>query len=838
MKIIDFLRLIRKHLVLLIVIPLFLSMVVLVLTRHPKFTFSSETILYTGIASGTTVEMDKTFNFFATNTAFDNLINIIKSRETQQEVGLRLLALHLMLPVQDPKYISRKNWETLQKLVPVSLHKLIAPQSRFRKKTAPSKVPVKIQDEDFAAGDTSGISDNVPQVDRDFVNIEHYLPTSIDPEAYEKTVNNLSSYMAGNDTNFVYKLLNFTDPHYSIKAISSITVLRIGSSDLVSLKYDSDDPGICQQTLLIFTEVCIKNYKQVKENRSDAVVKYFEDQVRKASDRLKLAEDKLLQFNEDNNIINYYEQSKAIAVTKQDLDADYNNKRIRLAGLDAAIKGIEEKLQVQEHIQIKSTAIVDRRNELAELNTKILTAETMGSGDTVSLQQLSRLKQKAEKLKDELRVEVNDMYRYGHTTEGLPLPSLLSDWITNVIDYENTKAGLQVQAEHIKDFQKEYAIYAPAGANLKRIERGISVSEQEFLELVHGLNMAKLKMQDIELSSNIKAIDRPFYPLSPNPTKRKILIIVAGFVGFILVLGLLLVMEYFDDTLRNQYKAEKTLNLKPIGIFPKILMHSEKVNFPFITNRLLEMMVQQFEFEIPVRSSEKGPRTILIFSMLSQEGKTVLANNLAGKLRQLGKKVAILKYSKESLKKTETSGIGYSAGFSTDTEKTTTPVRLNWLARLLGYQTSQIDNDSPFLGPTSSFLPSEAICTYQINETYYSCKSAAELAGNNGMAGMGNQDYYLVEIPSVLYYPLPADLVASADLAILVARSNRVWSPADQGSLETVLKQTHRLPMFLLNGVDLQVCETVIGELPKKRSRFRRILKKVVYLQFFDRYQT
>jgi hypothetical protein len=46
-----------------------------------------QTILYTGLASSSSIEMDKTFNQ-ATNTAFDNLINIIESRETQEEVAI------------------------------------------------------------------------------------------------------------------------------------------------------------------------------------------------------------------------------------------------------------------------------------------------------------------------------------------------------------------------------------------------------------------------------------------------------------------------------------------------------------------------------------------------------------------------------------------------------------------------------------------------------------------------------------------------------------------------------------------------------------------------------
>jgi hypothetical protein len=53
--------------------------------------------LYTGLATGSSIEMDKTFNYF-TQYFFDNLINIINSRETQEEVAVRLFATHIMLP--------------------------------------------------------------------------------------------------------------------------------------------------------------------------------------------------------------------------------------------------------------------------------------------------------------------------------------------------------------------------------------------------------------------------------------------------------------------------------------------------------------------------------------------------------------------------------------------------------------------------------------------------------------------------------------------------------------------------------------------------------------------
>jgi uncharacterized protein involved in exopolysaccharide biosynthesis len=101
-----------------------------------------------------------------------------------------------------------------------------------------------------------------------------------------------------------------------LKHYQAYKLLELTVSDLIKMSYTVDDPGICQQTLEIYNAICIKNYKNIKENRSDAVVKYFEEQLAQANNTLKLAEDKLLEFNKSYNIINYYEQSKTVAVKK------------------------------------------------------------------------------------------------------------------------------------------------------------------------------------------------------------------------------------------------------------------------------------------------------------------------------------------------------------------------------------------------------------------------------------------------------------------------------------------------------------------------------------------
>ncbi len=810
MEINDLIRLLRKHLVLLLITPVLMAGLVIFLTKNSTSKYESGTTLYTGIASGSSVEMDKIFNYNASNTAFDNLISVINSRETQQEVGIRLLTQHLMLDKCDPRYISCNFFEQLQDITPDYIRDLVL------KVPHQSVHSISGKEEKDTVTTFSFSSFDAKRNDA-----KSLYPDMIDPSQFEQNVRKLTYLYNSNDTNFVYKLLNFIHPHYSIEAISSVNVQRITNSDLIELRYQSDDPGISQQTLLFLSEVSIRNYKKIKENSSGAVIKYFEFQLKQAAEKLKNGEDKLLQFNKDNNIINFYEQSKIIAGVKEQLDTEYNNNRIKLAGLYAAIKKLEEKLSNQQQVQLNNSKIIEKRNQLGEISLKITSIETYGSIDNKASKKLSELKLQSEKLKDEIRQDVGNLYTNSNSTNGLPLSTILTSWINDVIEAENIKAGLSVMAAQIKDFQKRYEIYAPAGANLKRIEREISVSEAEFLEILHGLNLAKLKMQDNELASNIKPVDTPYFPLNPMPTKRKLLIVAAAMFGFLMVLASIFALEFFDNTLKNPFKASRILKLPFLALFPKILLPTKKNNFPYINNRLLELALQNIQLHLNNGKSVSPTKTVLFFSTLNGEGKTVIAGNLAQKLKRQGKKVLYLNFSRESLLKSEVSQMGYSetpvqpvAPQSVNKAKRFSVI--NWL---LGYPDNRIDYDSPFLGNTEKYLSKDELLYYQINDQFFSARTYSEILDQNNFRLSNVPDYVFIEIPAALYYPYPVGLISDSDISLLICRSNRAWSTADQGVLDVFLNLTGQKIHFILNGVELPGIASILGDLPKPESK-------------------
>ena len=812
MKIVDLIRLIRKHLALLVLVPALLGTLVAVMTKKGKMSYTSQTVLYTGLATGSSIEMDKAFNYFATNTSFENLINIVNSRKTQQEVAIRLLSQHLLLPGPDPKYISAKSYAELKKITPQYIYSYVARGASKASGQADTVVaPLKGKEKLPVA------RKGQPADSSEWVEKRNLFPAIINHIDYEHTVSNLTELMKSSDTNFVYKLLNFENPHYSIKAISSIKAMRIGNSDLIKLTYEIDDPGICQQTLNIFNEVCIKNYKTIKENRSDEVVRYFESQLRTANQQLKTAEDKLLAFNKENNIINYYEQSKAVAVVKEDMGVDYANKKAQLAGLDAAIKRLEEKLNIQELVQVKSSTMIDKKKQLGDLNYEIAMLEASRETDSVSRKKIPALQQQAEALKNEIKKSVDDLYHYQNSTDGLPVNNVLSQWINNVIEAENLRAKIMVMDQNNRDFQQQYSIYAPAGANIKRIEREISVSEQGYLEILHGLNLAKLKLQDNELSSDLKAVDPPFYPISPIATKRGILIIAAGFVGGILVLAIALLMEYFDRTIKNQRRAEKLLGMPALGMIPKIYLKPGIENFAQLKKRLIERITQHIEQALEGKPA-KTPRIIAFLSTQEKEGKSVLAGNILKELKLEGYQAMLINLSNPDAK------------FQS---RRSFPI----FHRLLGYQDPRIQYDHPFLAGPSGYLGKNEYLTSRPDQPAHPVNDRHELLKAYGVDPAVQPDFVLIELPALLVQNFPACVLRHADFSVVVCRSNRMWSEADQGALNTVLPIVQSNIRCLVNGVEMQELESIVGELPKKRSRLRKYLKNLFRFQFFTKNQ-
>ena len=598
MNLIQFIRLIIRNSKLLLLVPIIIAVTIFLATKKSPERYASQTSIYTGLASGYSVENGEgsKVDFNAISIAFDNIINVIKSRETKEEVALRLLAKHLVLEFKANKSISQTHLNRLSEILPKSVIKEV-----------------------LAAN------------------------------SEEKTYENLLKHKIQNEKNVIYKLINNEqEPYYSIHAINEIKVARVQASDIIQLTFEADDAGICHDVLELISEVFIQNFKQLKKGETSNVADFFEKQTALAYQKLNAAEERLKVFRTENKIINYDEQTKFISEKHENIIDERNKEKMELVAAESSINKINEKLGSAQKALKLNGEILNLRNELSSVNTEILLLNT--DENPKSLQKQIKLNSKANELKNQLDSKVESLFATTTSKEGVSHKDLAKMWVDNVLKADESKAKLSIYGQRMNEIESNYDVYAPLGSNISKMEREIEIAEKEYLSHLASLNASRLREQNLQLSSNLQVIDHAYYPVDALPNKRKLILIAGTIAGFMIVLIILVVTEILDQTIKTVERAKNMTQTAIISGLPEF----KKSNLFLETNGTVEKLVKMACSKIFQYLREKPktemPFIISLVSTKANEGKTLIGEKLASYFSSLNKKVLFVVPSNSEIK--------------------------------------------------------------------------------------------------------------------------------------------------------------------------------------------
>ena len=157
---------------------------------------------------------------------------------------------------------------------------------------------------------------------------------------------------------------------------------------------------------------------------------------------------------------------------------------------------------------------------------------------------------------------------YKESKEGVAVDGLVDEWLKQTIAKTKAKAELDVLEQRKKVYNEQYKIYSPIGTQLDRQQREIKILEQSYLQMLHALNMAKMKQKDIQLTSaTLRMISEPTFPIMSDKSKRMLLVIGAFMGSLLLIIGFNLLIELLDRTLRDADRAKRLTGLPVLAAF-------------------------------------------------------------------------------------------------------------------------------------------------------------------------------------------------------------------------------------------------------------------------------
>jgi succinoglycan biosynthesis transport protein ExoP len=572
----DALRLLARHWLLLVLVPLVLGVSAFVFARRIPKVYNSDTTIYTGIASGYTLNGDAAADYNATNNAFDNLINLITARSTKIEVVYRLVAQHLWQLHQHPALGATPPYSSLQDALPAPLRQQLLGASEAA------------------------------------------------------TLDNVRRTATSNEDNPIVRLINSGDATYSLNALSHLTASRINISDLVKLEFESYDPEVCRRTLQLVTEAFMDQSRDLREGQTSSVIKYYEDELARNKAQMDKTENAILAFNRNNNIINYETQSTNTANNKDALAADMITLRQQYAGAQAALNAINGRLGHRESTLTSSRQMLEQRQKLNRLNAALTDAQ-LQDGNSAKVKQLQA---EADRTAQAMQQNVDTYYAQSTSTDGIPSKDLMNEWVQDMVLVETNRAKLGVMEKRLGEFESEYQRMAPLGATIKKLERDNELAEKAYLATLASLNSSKASMQNTQLTSKVKIIDAPNMPTSPKNGKLLPIVGLSAVGGLVFVAGLVLGLGLLDKSLKTPAAAARQIGLPVAGIMldahttpPKLLQASQQ--------RSLDQLVRHILIQANTPPAA-APFVVGVFSVQHQESKTTLCQALAQRCHQMG----------------------------------------------------------------------------------------------------------------------------------------------------------------------------------------------------------
>jgi succinoglycan biosynthesis transport protein ExoP len=401
--------------------------------------------------------------------------------------------------------------------------------------------------------------------------------------------------------------------------LANRAVTPVLGSRLVDISYSDPEPSRAQKVAVAYADAFIASNLD-KRFQANAYAKTFlEDQLTQLKLRLEQSEKALLDFG----------QKEQIVQTNDKASIAENN----LAAANGAL----------------STLISERiKNE--QLWKQLQSATAINLPQLLSSPVIEGLRAKRNTLESEYQQKVETF------KPSYPAMVELSNQIAEVdrqlaVEMRTLKSSYQAAYESSLNQENEMkkrieTLRADALDLQKRsIEYNIRKREVDTNRSLYDGLLQRFKEVDIAGgvgANNVFVVDTATLPGSPSSPRMSRALIIALSLGLAAGLGLALVLEHLDDTLRSPDEVERALGYATLGIIPKLgpgkTIESELADPRSHMAEAYRSLCTALQL-----STERGlPKTLLLTSAGPAEGKSTSSVTIARHFASIGMKVLLI----------------------------------------------------------------------------------------------------------------------------------------------------------------------------------------------------
>jgi polysaccharide biosynthesis transport protein len=424
--------------------------------------------------------------------------------------------------------------------------------------------------------------------------------------------------------------------------LGSLTVRRVPNTRLMEVSFESTKPVKAAEILNAHLRNYIEDNYKSRYEATESASKWLQEELQELGEKVRKSEDARIQYERNNQIWAVDDKNDKNNVTTERL-SDLN-KQLTDAQSDS--------LKKQALYEFAKSGDVDAVPQLRE---------------SPALQEMQRKHA-------DLAIQYSDLVnQYGPNYPKVQRLQIQMKEVDDQMARERKGIVAQLESEYREAKQHEELLARALdqqksevnAMSEKMIQYNVLRREAEANKALYDSLQTKLKEAQISSglkSSNIRIVDPAMIPSTPSRPAKTRNIALAFLVGLVGGIGLALLREYLDNTVKTPDDIETLAKLPALAVVPSFAESSvEAKRNGFLRSasgngheKRIELVAQHLpksqmseafralRTALLLSQPDHPPQVILVTSALPREGKTTAAANLAVTLAQLGDETVLV----------------------------------------------------------------------------------------------------------------------------------------------------------------------------------------------------
>ena len=393
---------------------------------------------------------------------------------------------------------------------------------------------------------------------------------------------------------------------------SGVIVEPVAETKIVKVSFTSANPELAGMIANATVSAYMDQLLEMKMHASNYNLRWMKIKAEEEAEKLNKSEKALNEYMKAKNIATIENRVTIIPQKLAELSIELTRAETRQKELATLYKKIRSSFDNAN--EVETIPVIANEPALKSIRDQILKVE-------------QNIMEQSKKYgpKHPVMVRVNSELKVLQTKHAQEIQRIIKT-IKN--KYELAISNTQDLRESLDKTKKEAVSLNEKFIQYGTLKRKIETNQNLYNSLIQKIKEQSVteQMQNINVWVVEKA-QTPEFPSKPDKKRNILLGIIMGLFGGV---GLAFFLEYLDNTIKTPDDIEERYNIPVLTTISK-LKNKNKTSYKMILDESSSALAESFKSlrTSIMLSSDSPPKTILVTSMATQDGKTTVASNLA-----------------------------------------------------------------------------------------------------------------------------------------------------------------------------------------------------------------